>query len=418
MPTKSFEYLEDNCYLDSACQSLRPKSVIEAELTYYTSSNACAGRGNYLWAKQTDAKIEQVRRQILKFLGKDPSQYAVVFGQNTTMSINLILQNLRAEDWNGVITTDKEHNSTLLPAMSFAKVHQKPFQIIPRNTEGTPNLSLISNRNPSVFILQTTSNLDGTCIKNLPETVNFAKKQGHLVLLDTTQSLAHHKLNFCDSDFDCLFASGHKLYAPSLGFMVIKKDLIMSLDQTWVGGGTVQNSTSKDWELVKLKEEIHSRLEFGLQDYAAIFGLGQALEWLTNYKVREEYDKIKYQTPLITGISQKILHNGTSSEALDYIESLSELLFYNLCKIQNTGSIKILNQTASPIVSFAAKNISSYELTQKLGMQGIMCRSGYMCCHSYIRETLQSGPLIRISLGLNNTPKDIAKLLINLEELL
>jgi selenocysteine lyase/cysteine desulfurase len=418
MPTKSFEYLEYNCYLDSACQSLRPKSVIEAELDYYTNSNACAGRANYPWAIQTETKISQVRRQILNFFGKDESQYAVVFGQNTTMFINLILQSIRAKNWQKIITTDKEHNSVLLPAMSFAKNNQKPLVIIPRNAEGTPNLSILTLHKPSIFILQTTSNLDGTCINNLAETVNFAKKYGHLVLLDATQSLAHHRLNFYESDFDCLFASGHKLYAPSLGFMVIKKDLIMNLDQVWVGGGAIQNINSTDWEFIEDQSQLHSRLELGLQDYAGIFGLGEALKWLTNYRVKQEYDKINYQTPIINSLSQKLFSLGASGEAIDYIESLSDLLFYNLSKIQNTGTIKILNQTASPIVSFVAKNISSYELTQKLGLNKIMCRSGYMCCHNYIRENLKSGPLVRISLGLNNTPKDIAKLLINLEELL
>lgn len=416
MPTKSFEYLEENCYFDTACQCLRPKSVIEAELGYYTNSNACAGRGNYSWAKKVDAKLEQVRRQILNFVGKGDN-YAVVFGQNTTMNINLILHNLNVENISEVVVSEKEHNSVLLPAMSLAKRIGKKLNIIERDEVGTPNLNQLA-RKKSLLILQTTSNLDGTTIENLPEVLNFAKKMESLVMLDATQSLAHHKMNFGDSDFDVLFGSAHKMYGPSLGFMVIKKDLILNLAQTWVGGGTVQTATSDSWELIKIKEELHARLEFGLQDYAAIFGFGESLNWLTSYKVREEYDKINYQAPLVDKLAKKLIQNGTNPEGIDYINSLSELLFYNLNKIQNTGLIKILNQKASPIVSFVAKNISSYELTQKLGAQNIMCRSGFMCSHPYIRENLQSGPLVRISLGLNNTPKDIAKLLINLEELL
>jgi len=416
MSTKSFEYLEENCYFDTACQSLRPKSVIEAELSYYTSSNSCAGRGNYPWAKKVDAKIDQVRRQILDFVGKG-DDYSVVFGQNTTMNINLILHNLNPENISQVVTSEKEHNSVLLPAMSFARRFGKKLNIIERDELETPNLNQMG-RKGGLLMLQTTSNLDGSSIVNLPEVVNFAKKMGNLVMLDGTQSLAHHNLNFCDSDFDVLFGSAHKMYGPSLGFMVIKKDLILNLEQTWVGGGSVQSASFEGWELIKIKEELHSRLELGLQDYAAIFGFGESLNWLNNYKVKNEYDKVSYQAPIVDKISKSLIHHGSNGEAIDYINSLSELLFYNLGKMQNNGIIKLLNQKPSPTVSFVAKNISSYELTQKLGLKNIMCRSGFMCSHPYIRENLQSGPLVRVSLGLNNTPKDIAKLLINLEELL
>lgn len=421
MPTNSFKYLvneetEGICYLDTACQSLRPKSVIEMELGYYTHSNACAGRGNHDWVLTVDATINQTRKQILNFLGKDPVNYTVVFTPNTTYSINLILQNLNSTLYSGIITSEKEHNSVLLPAMAWAKKTNKDLYILPRTQEHSLDYTMLADKPNHILIFNTTSNLDGTCPSNLPELVNFAKKYSQLVLLDATQSLAHHNLNFTDADFDCLFASGHKMYAPSCGFMVIKRDLLKNLDQTWVGGGTVQKATYEGYELIDISEELHARLEFGLQDYAAIFGLSQALEWLRSFSLQKEYELANYQNR--TKIGQDNLRTGVSKEAIYYIESLSKLLFSHLQELQNQKLLKLLNYEPSPIISFLPRKVSSYELTRFLSEQGILCRSGYMCCHPFIKEILGAGPLTRISLGLHNTPKDIARLLIALEQAL
>ncbi|CRH94811.1 Uncharacterised protein [Chlamydia trachomatis] len=39
-----------------------------------------------------------------------------------------------------------------------------------------------------------------------------------------------------------------------------------------------------------------------------------------------------------------------------------------------------------------------------------MVRSGYFCCHYYLKETKKLPHLVRISIGLHNTRKDIDKL--------
>ena len=64
-----FDYLEaGEVYLDSACQSLRPRPVIEAIEKYYTKHNSCGERVKYKWGIVTDEKIEATREKVLKFL--------------------------------------------------------------------------------------------------------------------------------------------------------------------------------------------------------------------------------------------------------------------------------------------------------------------------------------------------------------
>ncbi|MDD4308364.1 MAG: aminotransferase class V-fold PLP-dependent enzyme, partial [Thermoplasmata archaeon] len=109
-----FSYLkEDNIYFDSACQTLRPKPVIDAMTDYFYRYNACGGRVKYDWGKKVDQKILDTRNQVLSLLGKSSSEYVVAFTLNTTYGINLVLEQLPPK-FTKVVTSEIEHNSVFL----------------------------------------------------------------------------------------------------------------------------------------------------------------------------------------------------------------------------------------------------------------------------------------------------------------
>lgn len=416
MSTTSFQYLPETLvYLDQACQSMRPKQVIETELKYYTNVNSCGGRGNHEMVTKVDQVIYSTRKLILDFIGKNNDQYTVVFCPNTTTGINMLLSNLDWSEYREVVTTNKEHNSVYLPSISFARKYSKKLKVLIQQDEGFDSASLADIKE-AVCLLGVTSNLDGQNLPELEMTVQTLKSENNLVLLDATQSLAHQKIDLFDLDFDCLFASGHKLYAPSIGFMVIKKNLLRNLDQSWVGGGTVQKVRPTKYELINIETDLASRFEFGLQDYAAIFGLNEAIDWLMNYKIKKEYPKINYDHSSQISLHEKFLSVGPSKEAIYYIEAMSEYLFKGLKELSTNKKIKLINKKPSCILSFIPIGVDSNNVTKNLSKQNIIARSGFMCCHNYVRETLKSSGLVRFSLGLHNTPSDIITVLKILEK--
>ena len=90
-----FDYLGNGeVYLDGACQSLRPRPVIDAINQYYTEHNSCGERVKYKWGRVTDEKVEATREKVLKYLKLKPKKYTVSFTLNTTYGINLILNQL------------------------------------------------------------------------------------------------------------------------------------------------------------------------------------------------------------------------------------------------------------------------------------------------------------------------------------
>lgn len=119
---RDFDYLgEETVYLDAACQSLRPKPVVEALERYYFTHNSCGERVKYAWGEKTDELVEGTRRKILKLLKLKTKEYFVSFTLNTTYGINLILNELDPKLVKKVVTSEIEHNSPFLATMAMSE---------------------------------------------------------------------------------------------------------------------------------------------------------------------------------------------------------------------------------------------------------------------------------------------------------
>ena len=160
------------------------------------------------------------------------------------------------------------------------------------------------------------------------------------------------------------------MYGPSLGFIVIRKAFLNELDCFFLGGGTVSDVRRDDFDLLDSPDEAFARLEPGLQDFAGIAGLGAALRWLSARPPHEDPGRILY-------------------------DSLS-----------SNPRLKLLNAGPSPIISFRSDHVDAHRLALYLSAQNIMVRSGYFCCHYYLQHVAQLPPLVRLSVGLQNTASE------------
>ena len=373
-----FSYLGDETvYLDSACQTLRPQQVIDSMTEYYHKYNSCGGRVKYDWGVKLDEKIKETRKKMLTFVGKSASEYVVAFTLNTTYGINLVLSQLPPK-FKKIVTSDIEHNSVFLPTISAAKRLNIPRVLLERRDDG----SLAYDKEDiggAIVVLNSMSNIDGRELTNLKEIASDVHKTCGIVLIDAAQGASHDQKVIRESDFDALFFSGHKMYGPSLGIIVIRKSLLKMLDIGFVGGGMVEDVEAESFQLISDPDDLSSRLEIGLQNFAGIVGLGASLDWLKNYKPE--------------GMS-----------ARTHQEELAQFLFDEL---SNIPSLKLINNSPSPILSFCSDKIDAHRLAIFFSAQKIMVRSGYFCCHYYLKNLKKYPPLVRVSLGLNNTKEQV-----------
>lgn len=387
-PVKDFGYLaDDSLYFDSACQTLRPQPVIDAVNEYYTSYNACGERVKYDWGRRVDEKIGRARQAMIRLAGKSEADYDCAFTLNTTYGINLLLSQLPPRTFKRVVVSEIEHNSVFLPSITWAKRLGMERLVLPRQPDGSVQYEP-GELERAVVVLNTTSNVDGSCLVNGEQLIKDTHKADGIVILDGAQTAGHDPRILKNLDFDALCFSGHKMYAPSLGVIIIKKRFAEQLRVDYIGGGMVQDVGLDGYTLVP--GEPASRLEAGLQNFAGIIGLGAAAAWLRDYRPEgyEQRQRSSY---------------------------LSVKLFDGLA---NIDSLRLFNRAPSPIISFYSDKIDAHKLAIYLSARNIMVRSGYFCCHYWLDAKRHMPPLLRVSLGLNNTENQIDELISSISSVL
>lgn len=376
-------------YFDNACQTLRPKPVVDAINQYYLKSAACGGRSMHQLAAEVTRNCDQARATLAKFLGA-PRKEEVVFTRNTTEGINLVAHSLALQSGDVVLISDKEHNSNLIPWQTLAKKKGIEVKIVPSKADNTFDLAAyerLLDKNVKLVSFGYTSNLDGVTIP-AAEIIKKAHQNGALVLLDAAQSVPHMKTNVKALDVDFLALSGHKMLGPSgMGVLYGKYALLEKLEPFMVGGDTVASSTYTTCEFLPPPE----KFEAGLQDYAGIIGLGAAAKYLMDVGA----DAIQKQEALLN----------------EYVTA----------EIKDLAGLKLIGP-ADPklrggIVTFYIEGIDSHRIALMLDqMANIAVRSGQHCVHSWFHAKKITGS-VRASLYFYNTQDEAALLVANLKKI-
>ena len=385
---KDFDYLSEGAvYLDGACQSLRPRRVIDAVNRYYTEHNSCGERVKYKWGVETDERVAETRKLVLKYLGLKSKKYTVSFTLNTTYGINLILAQLDAGQFEKIMTSEIEHNSPFLASIAFSQRTGLPREVMRRNEDGSINVQDY-DFDGAVVVVNCVSNFDGRKLENIKELVKAVHKAGGIVIIDAAQALAHSAEIIRGIEVDAVVSSAHKMYGPSLGVIVWRDELMGKMQPGFLGGGMVDDVDKDTYVLsAEGKEHRYTRFESGLQAWGEIVGLGAAIEWLN-------------------GVSKK--------DWAGFEDNYTELYEF----LKSSSKVHMVNNAANPTISFYVEGVDSHLLGAALSREDIMARTGYFCVHYYLDHVLGLPPLVRFSLGLHNRPEDIEKVKKALQKLI
>ena len=376
-------------YFDNACQSLRPRQVIDAITQYYVQYPACGGRSMHHLGNEVTRLCDDARLRIAKFINAARKE-EIVFTRNTTEGINLVANSLDLKSGDVVLISDKEHNSNLIPWQVQAKRKGIVFKIIPSLADNTFDLAAyeqLLKTGVRLVSIGHTSNLDGVTVP-ADEIVRKAHRSGALVLLDAAQSAPHEKINVKALDVDFLAFSGHKMLGPSgMGVLYGKYQLLEKMSPFLVGGDTVAQSTYDDCQFLPPPE----KFEAGLQDYAGIIGLGAAVKYL-----------------------QDIGMDAIQKQELQLNEHLTR-------ELREMAGLKIIGP-ANPrlrngIFTFYIEGIDSHRIALMMDqMAGVMVRSGQHCVHSWFHAHKIQGS-VRASVYFYNTPDEVDLFVTNLRKI-
>lgn len=366
-------------YMDSACMSLKPRQVVEAMVQYYENYPACAGRSGHRLSHEVEESRKDARETMRDFIGAKKKE-EVIFTRNTTEGLNLVAYSLPLSPGDKVLTTDREHNSSLVTCQMMAK-RKNLEHVVVRSGEGhtfsmdafrdalSPEVKLVS------FVYS--SNIDGYTLP-VKEIIDVAHDNGSLVLLDAAQTAPHHEMGVKKLGVDFLALSGHKMLGPTgTGVLYVKKEHYDILDPFMVGGDTVEWSTFENRKFLPPPE----KYEAGLQNYAGELGLAAAARYLKSVGMK----KIERHEQELT----KMVHDG-----------LSEIDGAKIIGVQDPTQ-------RGGITSFSLRGVDFHDVAMIMNRNyNIMVRSGQHCVHSWFTATGTEGS-VRASLYLYNTEEEV-----------
>ncbi len=359
-------------YFDNACMSLKPRCVVEAMEDYYYNYPACSGRSVHRLGRKVTEEYAEARSTVAKFISAKNEE--VIFTKNTTEGINLVAKSL---DLKGkiVITSDKEHNSNLIP-WQLSEAKHKIVKTFEDGSFDFDDFESKINRNVKLVSIVHTSNIDGSTLP-VKEISKIAHDHGALVLTDAAQGAPHQEMNVKTLGADFVAFSGHKMLGPSIGVLFGKKNALEELKPFMTGGDTVESTTYTTHKFLKPPE----KFEAGLQNYAGAIGLAEAVKYLEKIKMKNlEKHEIK----------------------------LNKIITESLTNIKNISILGPGYEKRSGIFSFNIKGVDSGEVAIMLDESNICVRSGQHCVHSWFASRGISGSC-RASLYLYNTEEECKK---------
>ena len=367
-------------YLDNGASTQRPNQVIDSMVDCYRSTYANVHRGIHYLSEKSSEQYESTRQKVANLIGASDN-HEVVFTSGTTHAINTIArawgdQNVGPDD--EILLTIMEHHSNIVPWQQLSERTGCRILWARIDEQGILDIedyrSKLSARTKLVSVCAV-SNVLGT-INDVQALVRDSHEAGALVFVDAAQHVPHDLTDVSEWDADFITFSGHKMLGPSgIGVLYGKKEILESIPPFMGGGSMISSVTQEGY----VNGELPAKFEAGTPPIAQAIGLGAAIDYLTQFDLKD------------------VLHHE---------QKLAELA---ISRLQDIDGLVVLGpgvDRRAGIVSFLIDGVSNQDLSIFLDRQGVAIRAGHHCAMP-LHEFLGIRNSCRASFYLYNTEEDV-----------
>lgn len=380
----------DYIYLDNASTSFpKAPTVATAMSDYITNRGININRGSYALAYDVEDIIYTTRQRLnTLFNGHDPSH--VIFTQNVTMSLNMVIKGLlKAGDH--VLVSSMEHNAVMRPLTQLLD-KDITFDTIPCDSTGSIQMKSIEpliRPNTVALIINHASNVCGT-IQPLESIGPICKAHNLQFIVDAAQTAGVIPIDVKACHIDALCFTGHKgLLGPQgIGGIILTKEMAQTLTPLIAGG------TGSFSHLETMPTHMPDAFEAGTLNLPGIIGLNEGLSYIESQGMEN-------------------IHNHELALTQAFLEGLQSIDVVNIIGKQDiqdrTAVVSITIDSMDP-ASIAYELESTYHIMTRVGLH----------CAPRAHQTLGTYPegTVRFSFGYANTHEDVGSALSALHRIL
>lgn len=380
----------DYIYLDNASTSFpKAPNVASAMADYITNRGININRGSYALAYDVEDIIYTTRQRLnTLFNGHDPSH--VIFTQNVTMSLNMVIKGL-LKSGDHVLVSSMEHNAVMRPLTQLLD-KGITFDTIPCDSTGFIQMDSIEpliRPNTVALIINHASNVCGT-IQPLESIGSICKTHNLQFIVDAAQTAGVIPIDVKACHIDALCFTGHKgLLGPQgIGGIILTKEMAQNLTPLIAGG------TGSFSHLETMPTHMPDAFEAGTLNLPGIIGLNEGLSYIESQGMEN-------------------IHNHELALTQAFLEGLQSIDVVNIIGKQDiqdrTAVVSITIDSMDP-ASIAYELESTYHIMTRVGLH----------CAPRAHQTLGTYPegTVRFSFGYANTHEDVVSALSALHRIL
>jgi cysteine desulfurase family protein (TIGR01976 family) len=373
-------------FFDNAAGAQVPQVVLDAVNRHLLECNVQRG-GRYAKSRAVDETIQRARQSVADLVNaRDSSEIA--FGMNATSFIRLVSlaigQTLGKR--NEIVVTDMDHEANVATWLALERNGAKIIWWKVREDGNLHVEDLIPLVSSATRLVACTlaSNAIGSIV-DVAAAASAAHHAGAEIFLDAVHFGPHGLIDVQAFECDYLVCSGYKIFAPHMGFLWGRRELLQHLP-----------TFREDF----IPDEPPGKIEAGTFIYENVAGMDAAVLYL------ESLGRIDKEEPRRTRLER----------ALASIRSYEETLSQAMLRVLNEFGAEIYGVTEEvtirervPTLCFNLPSISPSRVTEELAKRGFGLRDGHMYSPRLMRRlglSPESGA-VRASLVHYNTLAEV-----------
>jgi cysteine desulfurase family protein len=358
-------------YLNNAATTWpKPQEVLEAVRQSLALPVFGSGRTT---GSQGEDSITLAREALSALLVADPAEH-VVFTQNATDSLNLLLQGFLAKEAGcHVLTTELDHNSVLRPLHELERQGRIRLTVLPFEKGSVRPDSVEAAITPDTRLMVTAhgSNVLGS-VQNIAGIGESLHDHGIFFIVDGAQTAGHIPVDLRELPADAYVFTGHKgLFGiPGTGGFYLRDPESVAPVRY---GGTGTDSFS-----LYHPHEMPEQFESGTHNYPGLAALAAGANYIASVGVKAIAEKAERQTAFLIGA------------------------------LKSEPNITVYNESPSlPIVSFNIRGMENDDVGFILARAyGIVARTGLHCAPLVHRAIDGGKGCVRLSLSWFTTDEE------------